>query len=43
MEDTLAKQLKKLCQQRLSAYKVPLVFSFVTQIPMTASGKMKRY
>ncbi|MFM7605130.1 MAG: class I adenylate-forming enzyme family protein [Prosthecobacter sp.] len=43
IEDTLASQLKKICQQRLSAYKVPLVFTFVNQLPMTASGKMKRY
>jgi long-chain acyl-CoA synthetase len=42
-EITLGSELKKLCQQRLSAYKVPLVFTFVTELPLTASGKLRRY
>jgi len=42
-ESTLAAELKKLCQQRLSAYKVPLLFTFVTELPLTASGKVRRY
>ncbi|MBL9133108.1 MAG: AMP-binding protein [Verrucomicrobiaceae bacterium] len=42
-EPSLAGDLKKLCQQRLSAYKVPLSFNFVTELPLTASGKLRRY
>ncbi|MBL9183614.1 MAG: acyl--CoA ligase [Verrucomicrobiaceae bacterium] len=42
-ESTLAAELKKLCQQRLSAYKVPLLFTFVSELPLTASGKVRRY
>lgn len=39
----LAVELKKLCQHRLSAYKVPLLITFVTELPLTASGKLRRY
>ena len=42
-ETSLAGELKKLCQQRLSAYKVPLLITFVTELPLTASGKVRRY
>jgi len=42
-EPSLAGELKKLCQQRLSAYKVPLLFTFVSELPLTASGKLRRY
>ncbi len=42
-EATLAAELKKLCQVRLSAYKVPLLITFVTELPLTASGKLRRY
>jgi long-chain acyl-CoA synthetase len=42
-ETSLTGELKKLCQQRLSAYKVPLLFTFVTELPLTASGKVRRY
>ncbi len=34
--------LQKHCRQHLSAYKVPLRFSFVDSLPLTASGKIKR-
>lgn len=36
-------ELRKLCQQRLSAYKVPLFYTFVSELPLTASGKLLRY
>jgi long-chain acyl-CoA synthetase len=42
-DSSLALELKKLCQQRLSAYKVPLLFTFVTELPLTPSGKIRRY
>ena len=42
-ETSLAGELKKLCQQKLSAYKVPLLITFVTELPLTASGKLRRY
>ncbi|HEY1049240.1 MAG TPA: AMP-binding protein, partial [Prosthecobacter sp.] len=35
-------ELRKLCQQRLSAYKVPLFYTFVSELPLTASGKLRR-
>jgi long-chain acyl-CoA synthetase len=42
-ESPLAADLKKLCQQKLSAYKVPLIITFVAELPLTASGKLRRY
>lgn len=36
-------ELRKLCQQRLSAYKVPLLYTFVFELPLTPSGKIRRY
>lgn len=36
-------ELRKLCQERLSAYKVPLFYTFVAELPLTASGKLRRY
>jgi len=36
-------ELRKLCQQRLSAYKVPLLYTFVSELPLTPSGKLRRY
>ena len=38
-----AAELRKLCQERLSAYKVPLFYTFVSELPLTASGKLRRY
>ena len=38
-----ALELRKLCQGRLSAYKVPLFYTFVSELPLTASGKLRRY
>lgn len=35
-------ELSKLCQQNLARYKIPVVFSFVDSIALTASGKIKR-
>ncbi|MFM2167421.1 MAG: hypothetical protein RIS79_1792 [Verrucomicrobiota bacterium] len=42
-ETSLTGELKRLCQQRLSAYKVPLLITFVAELPLTASGKLRRY
>ena len=36
-------ELRKLCQERLSAYKVPLFYTFVSELPLTPSGKLLRY
>jgi long-chain acyl-CoA synthetase len=36
-------ELRKLCQERLSAYKVPLFYTFVSALPLTPSGKLRRY
>lgn len=35
-------ELQKHCRAELSAYKTPLRFSFVDELPLTASGKVKR-
>jgi long-chain acyl-CoA synthetase len=34
--------LRRFCYQRLAQYKVPKEFQFVTELPKTASGKIKR-
>lgn len=34
--------LARYCKERLASYKVPLRFDFVSQIPLTANGKVKR-
>ena len=38
-----AGELKTWCRQSLSAYKVPTVIRFVDTLPLTASGKIRRY
>lgn len=35
-------ELQKYCRAVLSAYKVPMWFQVVTQLPLTASGKIRR-
>jgi acyl-CoA synthetase (AMP-forming)/AMP-acid ligase II len=35
--------LRKLCQERLSAYKAPLLSTLVYELPLAASGKLRRY
>ena len=34
--------LSRYCRERLASYKVPVRFVFVSEIPLTASGKVKR-
>lgn len=34
---------RKLCQTHLSAYKVPLFPTFVSELPLTIRGKLRRY
>lgn len=36
-------QLKKYCRQKLTNYKVPVKINFVTSLPQTYNGKIKRY
>lgn len=36
-------ELQKHCRAHLSAYKVPLRYTFVDALPLTASGKLKRH
>jgi len=38
-----APSLKAWCRLRLSSFKVPAVIQFVDALPLTASGKIKRY
>ena len=35
-------ELKQHCRQHLSAFKVPLIFTAVEELPTTASGKLRR-
>ena len=35
-------ELRKHCQSQLAAYKVPVVFQFVSSLPLTSSGKISR-
>lgn len=35
-------ELKRYCRERLSAFKVPLTFAVVDELPTTASGKLRR-
>ena len=35
-------ELQRHCKAVLSAYKVPMVFRMVDELPLTASGKIKR-
>ncbi|WP_035607416.1 class I adenylate-forming enzyme family protein [Haloferula sp. BvORR071] len=35
-------ELQRFCKQVLSAYKVPMQFKMVEELPLTASGKLKR-
>lgn len=37
-----ALELRNHCKQHLSGYKIPLLFSTVQELPLTASGKLKR-
>jgi acyl-coenzyme A synthetase/AMP-(fatty) acid ligase len=36
-------QLQRHCREHLSAYKVPLRFEVVSDLPRTASGKIRRH
>jgi len=36
-------QIKAHCQRRLAAYKIPKQIEFVTELPRTASGKIKKF
>jgi long-chain acyl-CoA synthetase len=35
-------ELQRHCRALLSAYKVPMLFKMVEELPRTASGKLKR-
>ncbi len=35
-------EILRFCRQRLSAYKVPVSIEIVTELPLTASGKLRR-
>jgi long-chain acyl-CoA synthetase len=35
-------ELRNHCRSHLSGYKIPLLFTAVTELPLTASGKLKR-
>ena len=37
-----AAELAAYCRARLATYKVPVRFTFVTALPKTASGKLRR-
>ncbi len=35
-------EIRTHCRTRLAGYKIPLIFTVVTELPLTASGKLKR-
>lgn len=35
-------EIRTHCRTRLSSYKIPLIFSIVSELPLTASGKLRR-
>jgi long-chain acyl-CoA synthetase len=35
-------EIRSHCRARLAGYKIPLIFTVVTELPLTASGKLKR-
>ena len=35
-------EIRNHCRAKLAGYKIPLMFSVVTELPLTASGKLKR-
>ncbi len=41
-QEILKEELELLCKQHLAAYKRPRSYFFVTEFPLTASGKIKR-
>lgn len=42
-EQVPADELREYCRANISRHKVPKYFSFVTEYPMTASGKIKKF
>jgi acyl-coenzyme A synthetase/AMP-(fatty) acid ligase len=41
--DDLSEELRQHCKSGLAKYKYPRWFSFVEQLPKTATGKIQRY
>lgn len=41
-ETTVARELIRWCREAISAYKAPVRVTFVDELPMTASGKIRR-
>jgi long-chain acyl-CoA synthetase len=39
---TTTMDIRTHCRTRLAGYKIPLIFTVVTELPLTASGKLKR-
>jgi long-chain acyl-CoA synthetase len=35
-------EIRTHCRSKLAGYKIPLMFTSVTELPLTASGKLKR-
>jgi len=35
-------EIRTYCRAKLAGYKIPLIFTVVTELPLTASGKLKR-
>ncbi len=42
-DETLSKELVRLCRSRLASFKVPQKFEFVDELPRTPSGKLRRF
>jgi fatty-acyl-CoA synthase len=42
-EKATAEELKEFCKGKIAHYKIPRFFKFVTEYPMTISGKIQKY
>jgi len=42
-ETATAEELRAFCKGKIAHYKVPRFFKFVTEFPMTVSGKVQKY
>ena len=42
-EAASVEELKAFCKGKIAHYKIPRFFKFVTEYPMTVSGKVQKY
>ena len=42
-QDANAKEIRDFCRSKIAHYKVPRYVKFVTEFPMTVTGKVQKY